>query len=143
MRVLRTTILMFGGITLILISRLEPSPGRSAILMGVFSGDWSLRIGETGYEIGRAADGRIDRYDVWRWVEVPGFTVNAKSNNLNTLVESENIREVIEYNSGDKWIVIRTDYGYTWIDTLTHNRFQARSTPELREQAPRRMSPDC
>ena len=136
MRISYILLLVLGGVLALIVSRLEPSPGRAAMLMEIFSGDWSIKIGSTEYEIGNAADGTIDRFDVWRWTQAPDFIKNDIPSGRDMLVATGSIRDVIDYNSDAKWIVLSTDYGFTWIDTSTHDRSQAKDISELRKQAP-------
>ncbi len=89
--------------------RLEPLPGRGSWFTGL-AGDWAVRIGETGYEIGNMPDQRGE-FEVFRWK-----TVTKDGRVLGEAPEVV-VGEVLRYAYEDPWIASETRHGQVLIDT--------------------------
>jgi hypothetical protein len=95
----------------------QPSPGRGEwVTLFLLTPDWSVKIDNTGYEIGTSSDpDKIDTFMIFRWIP---HTIEGSKNVR--LVMAPVIDGVVLYNSDGVWIVAETKEDKVWINSRTH-----------------------
>ena len=125
------TLMVCSAIFLLTLSSREPVPGKHSWLTGL-SGDWAVKIGQSGYEIGRSVSPYTpNAYEIFRWVPAMGKD-GKMTEGLEPVFDG-----VLSYASDDIWILAQMqEQRWGWINCQTHQVSSVESEQEFQDKAP-------
>jgi hypothetical protein len=102
---------------LFLLGVFQPTPGRGEwVTLFLFIPDWSIKVDQTGYEIGTSSDPeKLGTFVIFRWKPYP-----IEDNKNVRLVMKPVIDGVNRYNTDGVWVVAETKESKVWINSRNH-----------------------
>lgn len=112
----------------LLLAFLQPTPGLHSWFHEL-SGDWSIRIQGTEYDIGPKPD-KAGTFSIFRWIPVPA------SNGKDREMFHVDVSDVVRYASNEAWILAEKRRDWVWINSTTNELETVHKKDDLAAQAP-------